>query len=229
MRTFLTKLTQIPMFVRVGVVIVMLLLGTYAFVVFRPGSFFMQPVTVSEPETTGNEAVAEPTPTSLDPEVEDELKQHYMSVAQEALSAAPAEEDAVIAAAPADEWQARIIQNRQSGQPTVLITMPLHRSETSSNAEFVQATKASIAHVISTLFTEDPALERVGVVATLPNADGKELPAVSIFVKQQPEIDWATLTIEELETIAQSVYVRADFLLPETAEKPTDSKPVSGE
>jgi len=138
MRNFWTRLAQVPMFVRVGLIIIVLLLVSYAFVAVRPDD-------PSEPLVASTERVM-PTRSALDrpstmpvtsSQEEDALKQHYLSVAQQILAA-----DTLIAGAEVDgDWQARIIQNRETGQPSVLLTLPLQRNVTASNAEFVASAK----------------------------------------------------------------------------------------
>jgi len=208
------------MFVRVGLIIVILLLGSYAFVAVRPddpsGPLVASTERVMPTRSTLDRPSSVPLTTSAaGSQEEDALKQHYLSVAQQILAA-----DTPIAGAEVDgDWQARIIQNRETGQPSVVLTLPLQRNVTASNAEFVASAKEQMVQVIRELFTDDPTLERVGLISTVQSEDGVAVPVVSIFIAQQPGMDWATLTVNELESVAQSVYVRAELLTPETAER----------
>lgn len=224
MRNLWTRLAQVPMFVRVGLIIVILLLGSYAFVAVRPDDPSEPLVASTERVMPSETVVDQPStlPTSVPTAVqagssqeEDALKQHYLSVAEQIMAA-----DTPIAGAEVDgDWQARIIQNRETGQPGVVLTLPLQRNDTASNVEFVASTKEQMVQVIRELFIDDPTLERVGLISTVKAEDGTAVPVVSIFVAQQPGMDWSTLTVSELESVAQSVYVRADLLMPETAER----------
>lgn len=216
MRNFWTRLAQVPMFVRVGLIVMVLLLVSYAFVAVRPDDPYGPLVASPERVMPTRSALDRPSimPASSSQE-EDALKQHYLSVAQQNMAA-----DTPIAGAEVDgDWQARIIQNRETGQPSVVLTLPLQRNDTASNAEFVASAKEQMVQVIRELFIDDPTLERVGVISTVHSEDGVAVPVVSIFIAQQPGMDWATLTVSELESVAQSVYVRADLLMPETAER----------
>ena len=224
MRNLWTRLVQMPMFVRVGLIIIILLLGSYAFVAVRSDDPSEPLVASTERVVPSETVVDQPStlPTSVPTAVqagssqeEDALKQHYLSVAQQNMAA-----DTPIAGAEVDgDWQARIIQNRETGQPGVVLTLPLQRNDTASNAEFVASAKEQMVQVIRELFIDDPTLERVGLISTVHSEDGVAVPVVSIFIAQQPGMDWATLTVSELESVAQSVYVRADLLMPETAER----------
>ncbi len=216
MRNLRTRSAQVPMFVRVGLIIIVLLLVSYAFVAVRPDDPSGPLVASTERVMPTRSALDRPSATpAASSQAEDALKQHYLTVARQILapntSVAEAEGDG--------DWQARIIQNRESGQPSIVLTVPLQRDETLTNAEFVASTKEQMVEVIRELFADDPTLERVGLVSTVKAEDGVAVPVVSIFIAQQSGMDWATLTVSELENVAQSVYVRADLLMPETAER----------
>lgn len=93
----------------------------------------------------------------------------------------------VRAGKPKGEWKADVT-NTGNG-PEVTLTMPV--SVGFDSAQTVRQAKRHIAQVVKAIFDGDPAVARITVTGTTPDAaDGSEQAAVSIFITRDAFAAW---------------------------------------
>lgn len=95
------------------------------------------------------------------------------------------------------------------GGVTTFVTVPLVWDSSKSAQAQVEQSKEQLAAVLNKLFASDPALERVGIVATYPRADGREVPAMYVVMPQSAWRTAGSLSGATLATTAQSFKVAA--------------------
>ncbi len=136
--------------------------------------------------------------------VQSDLEAHYLQVAQQAVlsSAGPGQGQVY------GKWGIKLVDTDKGR--VVIVTMPISR--TGGNALLVQDTKTAMAKIVNAIFVDDPSIIRTGVVSTYLGSDGTELPAVSLFVQHAASPSWGAVAIDDLEQIAQSVYVHPQLL-----------------
>ncbi len=109
-------------------------------------------------------------------------------------------------------WHIWVTDDRTSKFPVIMVTLPLERSNAQSDEEFVLAAKETLLQVINTLVLDDPNITRIGAVGTFPNADGKVLPAVSLIIHKTKGQEWTPMAIDDLHQMVHTLYVRLEFM-----------------
>ncbi len=200
-----TRLEQIPMFVRVGLIIIGLLIAAYLLVAGIPGGMpYLATLPVNNPAPESGIPPSEMRPMETpDSTVSEAVRQEYISIVQQVV--VPAES----LAQPADTWGVRTTDINGHG---VLITLPLQPDGELSNAELVQEAKEIMAAAINALFVANPDLDRAGVVCSVPDAQGQDIPIVSIFIQRAVVDNWGTVPLSTIEANAQGVFVEPMLL-----------------
>ncbi len=200
-----TRLEQIPMFVRVGLIIIGLLIAAYLLVTGIPaGVPFLATLPVNNPAPESVISTVESRPLETPAAVISEaVRQQYVSIVQQVV--VPAES----LAQPADTWG---VQTTDINGHGVLITLPLQPDGELSNAELVLEAKEMIAAAINALFVANPDLDRAGVVCSVPDGKGQNMPIVSIFIQRAVVDNWGTVPLSTIEANAQGVFVEPTLL-----------------
>lgn len=200
-----TRLEQIPMFVRVGLIIIGLLIAAYLLVAGIPaGVPFLATLPVNNPAPESVISTVESRPLETPAAVISEaVRQQYVSIVQQVV--VPAES----LAQPADTWG---VQTTDINGHGVLITLPLQPDGELSNAELVLEAKEMIAAAINALFVANPDLDRAGVVCSVPDGKGQNMPIVSIFIQRAVVDNWGTVPLSTIEANAQGVFVEPTLL-----------------
>lgn len=199
------RFERIPMFVRVGLIIIGLLIAIYLLVAGIPGGVpFLAtlPIQNSAPESVIPTLESRPreTPATAASEA---VRQEYVSIIQQVVD--PTES----LAQPEDTWG---IQTTDINGYGVLVTLPLKSDVTLPNDELVQEAKEMIAAAINALFVANPDLDRVGVVCSMPDASGQNIPIVSIFIQRAVVDNWGTVPLRTIEANAQGMFVEPALL-----------------
>ncbi len=207
-----TRLERIPMFVRVGLVIIGLLIAAYLLAPGIPnGVPYLATIPVNNPTSEAIVPTVEIRPMETpDALVAQEVRQKYVSIVQQVV--VPAES----LVQPEDTWSVRTTDINGHG---VLVTLPLQPDVGLSNAELVQAAKEMIAAAINALFVANPDLDRAVVVCAMPDSRGQNIPIVSISIQRAVVDNWGTVPLSTIEANAQGVFVELAMLGDDAIEK----------
>lgn len=200
-----TRLERIPMFVRVGLIIIGLLIAAYLLIAGIPGGVpYLATMPVNNPAPESDIPTVEIRPVETPAAaVSEAVRQQYVSIVQQVV--VPAES----LAQPEDTWSVQTTDISGSG---VLVTLPLKPDIELSNAELVQEAKEMIAVAINALFVANPDLDRAGVVCSMPDGKGQDIPIVSIFIQRAVVDNWGTVPLSTIEANAQGVFVELELL-----------------
>ncbi len=206
MRHLLTLLERFPRSFRLVMIGSVLLLGFGAIWFFSSNTsapnYDIAPV-FATPEawaTTQPRTTTQPRATT-DPTQFSAARERYLAVAQRA---APANSAGVASEAQvAGKWHVRVLDTQDG--TAVVVVMPLERK--ASKAESISLAKQRMTQVVNALFVDDPSIVRLGVIGMFQDDKGQDEVGVSMFIRQAASPQWGSVTLSELERIAQSVYV----------------------
>lgn len=209
MQHLVSSLRRIPIALRVGAAV--LLLGAFLWSTSTPppsaqeppvSSSTAVPTTSGAARLAGMQATAQPQSTAAT--ARSDLEAHYLQVAQKAVQSSAGPDEGQVYGS----WGIKLVDTDKGR--VVIVMMPISR--TGSNALLVRDTKAAMAKIVNAIFVDDPSIIRTGVVSTYLGADGMELPAISLFVQHAASPSWGMVAADDLERIAQSVYVHPRLL-----------------
>ncbi|MBC8163472.1 MAG: hypothetical protein H7Z42_19865 [Roseiflexaceae bacterium] len=94
---------------------------------------------------------------------------------------------------------------------TSFVTIPLVWASGGEPAAQLEQAKQQLAVVVNQLFASDPALERIGLIGTYPQADGSESPAIFAVVAQAQWRQYQALDGATLNEAAQSFRIASEL------------------
>lgn len=206
MQNLRTPLDRVHPFAGIGVVLGILLLGYFI------GTTPLWDRSESVPSAnTSGPRTAPGDDTRISPLMNRSV-QRYLTIAQQAVTASVEPHDSGQSTLAHDIWHASVIADSGETGSAVVIHLPLEQIDGQTNAEFTHSAKQQIGQIINALFATDPSLVRVGIIGKVPTADGKNLPAISVFIKRSASSQWGSVAPNDIERLAQSVYIHEQFL-----------------